>query len=89
MTPIPGELTFPINNRLVSDVFTVSDRDCLLAMTIAQKELGLTVEPGGVVGLAAVLTGAFDAIEVNTICVVLSGGNVDPKTVARADAMLN
>jgi len=89
MTPIPGELTFPINNRFVSDVFTVSDRDCLLAMAIAQKELGLTVEPGGVVGLAAVLTGAFDVIEVNTICVVLSGGNVDPKTVARADTMLD
>ncbi len=77
MTPIPGELTFPINKANLSDVFTVTDQECLLAMAIAKRELDLTVEPGGVVGLAALLKGAF-AEDIQTICIVLSGGNVDP-----------
>jgi len=88
MTPIPGELTFPINKKNVSDVFDVSDRDCLIAMAIAEKELGLIVEPGGAVGFAAVLTGAFDALPYKNICVILSGGNVDPEISVRAKALL-
>ena len=88
MTPIPGELTFPINKQFVSDVFTVSDRDCLIAMAIIKKELGIQVEPGGVVGFAAVLNRDFDTLNVDTICVVLSGGNVDPEVALKADNML-
>ncbi len=88
MTPIPGELTFPINKRNVEDVFDVSDRDCLISMAIIKKELGIQVEPGGVVGFAAVLNGNFNSLNANTICVVLSGGNVDPEIALRADQML-
>lgn len=88
MTPIPGKLTFPINKEYVSGVFSVADKECLLAMAIAKRELGLTVEPGGVVGLAAVLKGAFRSHSVETICVVLSGGNVDPDILLRADNYL-
>lgn len=89
MTPIPGELTFPINKRLVRDVFTVSDQECLMAMAIVKRNLGIQVEPGGVVGFAAVLKGAFSGTEHNTICVVLSGGNVDPEIAKRADQLLD
>ncbi len=89
MTPIPGELTFPINKKFVSDVFTVSDQDCLIAMAIIKKELGIQVEPGGVVGFAAILNGAFDGLFVQSICVVLSGGNVDPEVAGRADRMIS
>jgi len=88
MTPIPGELTFPINKRNVEDVFDVSDQDCLFAMAIIKKELDIQVEPGGVVGFSAVLNGNFDDLDINTICVVLSGGNVDPEIASRADQML-
>ncbi len=88
MTHIPGELTFPINKINVSDVFTVTDQDCLMAMAIIKRELGIQVEPGGVVGFAAVLNGNFDDTDMDSICVVLSGGNVDPEIAERADALL-
>lgn len=88
MTPMPGELTFPINKKSVSDVFTASDRACLIAMAIAKRDLGVQLEPGGAVAMAAVLNGAFADLNHNTICVILSGGNVDPKIIARADGML-
>lgn len=89
MTPIPGELTWPINSKNLRDVFTVNDRDCLLAMAIAKLEMDLTVEPGGAVAFAAILQGAFETRDdVQTICVVLSGGNVDPEIMERAEALL-
>jgi len=47
MTPQPGELTWPINAKSLSDVFTVTDAECLNAMKIAHEELGVTLEPGG------------------------------------------
>ena len=88
MTPIPGKLTFPINKSNVEDVYTVSDIECLFAMAVIKKELGVQVEPGGVVGFAAILSGQFDDKDIQNICVVLSGGNVDPEIAARADKML-
>ena len=89
MTPCPGNLTFPINKNSVEDVFTANDRDCLMAMAIVKRELGLTVEPGGAIALACVLRGAFhDRKDIRTICVILSGGNVDPDVMAQADALL-
>jgi len=88
MTPIPGELTFPINKKNVSDVYTVTDQECLLAMAIAKRELDLTVEPGGVVGLAAVLKGSLAQSSIKSICVVLSGGNVDPELMQHAEFLL-
>ena len=88
MTPMPGELTFPINKQSLSDVFTVTDDMCLEAMAIVYNELGITVEPGGVVGLAAAMNGKFVTHpDVNTLCVVLSGGNVDPAVLNRALAL--
>lgn len=85
MTPMPGELTFPINKKSLTDVFTVTDDMCLDAMALVHNELGITVEPGGVVGLAAAMNGRFDAHpDIKTLCVVLSGGNVDPAILNRA-----
>jgi len=89
MTPQPGELTFAINQQSLSAVFGVSDQDCLLTMAIIKRELGVQLEPGGAVAAAAVLKGAFAAHDkLNTICVVLSGGNVDPAIAERADNLL-
>lgn len=89
MTPTPGELTFQINEKALTDVFTASDEACLKAMAIIKRDLGIQTEPGGAIGFAAVLSGAFDAApECETICVILSGGNVDPEVAARADALV-
>ncbi len=84
MTPIPGELTFPINKAYVSDVFCVTDEECLMSMAIVKKELDLIVEPGGIVGLAAILKGELSKSKCKSICVVLSGGNVDAAVVDMA-----
>lgn len=90
MTPMPGELTWPINRKSLSGVFAVSDLDCLMSMAIAKKELGVQLEPGGAVAMASLLTGALaDESELDTICIILSGGNVDPDVAARANALLD
>ncbi|WP_298917609.1 threonine/serine dehydratase [uncultured Algimonas sp.] len=83
MTPIPGELTWPINARSLTDVFDVSDEDCLLAMRLAKTHLDVTLEPGGAAAMAAVVTGRLPK-RYKRVAVILSGGNVDPEIMAMA-----
>jgi threonine dehydratase len=82
MAAIPGELTFAINGKLLSRGVTASDQEVGAAVAFAYRELKLVVEPGGVVGLAALLAGRIDARDKNLV-VVLSGGNVDADLYAR------
>ena len=77
----PGELTFAMNKDRLAGGLAVSDGDVKNAVAYAFREMKLTVEPGGVVGLAAVLSGAFPA-KGTTVAVVLSGGNIDPHLFA-------
>ena len=60
---------------------SVSDAEVTDAMRFAWQRHGLVVEPGGAVGLAALLGGKVEPGE-GTV-VVLSGGNVDPALHAR------
>ena len=83
LTPQPGELTWPINSKSLSDIYTVSDNECLYAIKIAHQDLGVTLEPGGAAAMAAVLAGNLPD-DVNTVAVILSGGNVDPSVFQRA-----
>jgi threonine dehydratase len=80
LTPIPGELTFSINRRLLTAGLVVSEPEIRAAMRFALEHLKLVVEPGGAVALAAALTGKIDTGQC-VIGVVLSGGNVDPETI--------
>jgi threonine dehydratase len=82
MAAIPGELTFAINGKLLSRGVTASDQEVGAAVAFAHRELKLVVEPGGAVGLAALLAGRIDARDKNMV-VVLSGGNVDADLYAR------
>ena len=82
MAAIPGELTFAINGKLLSRGVTASDQEVAAAVAFAYRELKLVVEPGGAVGLAALLAGRIDARDKNMV-VVLSGGNVDADLYAR------
>jgi threonine dehydratase len=82
MATIPGEITFAINSRLLSRGITASDAEVGTAVGFAFRELKLVVEPGGAVGLAALLAGGIDARGKN-IVIVLSGGNVDADLYAR------
>jgi threonine dehydratase len=73
---IPGELTFPINQRLLSGVVLVTDDEIRDAMRFAFDRLKLVVEPSGATGLAAVLSARIPWTA-QRVGVVISGGNVD------------
>ena len=77
MPATPGEITFTINQRLLSGGLIVSDDEVRKAMREGFLRLKLVIEPGGAVGLAAVLSGVVDCRNKTTV-VVCSGGNVDP-----------
>ncbi|ATQ40930.1 threonine/serine dehydratase [Caulobacter mirabilis] len=81
-SPSPGAITFPINQGNLDGVATVTDAEVAEAIRYAYTTLKLVIEPGGAVGLAALLSGAVDA-ETATVGVVLSGGNIDPGLFAR------
>src|SRR5882757_8306970 len=82
MATIPGEITFAINSKLLSQGITASDEEVGVAVAFAFRELKLVVEPGGAVGLAALLAGRIDASGKNVV-LVLSGGNVDSDMFAK------
>ena len=88
MAPMPGEITFPINQLYLTGGLAVSDDEVLGAMATAFQMLKLVLEPGGAVALAAVLSGKIE-IEGRTVAVVASGGNVDQITFQRALALKN
>ena len=82
LTPVPGELTFPINQRNLTGIVAVTDAEVAEAMRYAFSVLKLVVEPGGCVALAAALAGKIEVAE-QSCAIVLSGGNVDPALFAR------
>ena len=82
MALTPGEITFAINSRLLAKGVTASDAEVAAAVAFAFRELKLVVEPGGAVGLAAVLAGHVEARGKNVV-IVLSGGNVDADLYAK------
>ncbi len=74
-TTSPGELNFPIIQRLVSDVVTVTDEEIVAAMVLAFERMKVVLEPSGASALAAVLAGKVDATG-QRVGVTLSGGNI-------------
>lgn len=76
ITQQPGDLTFPIMNRLCGPGLVVSEDDAQSAMVQAFSRLKLVAEPGGAVALAAAL---YHGAQLNSdsVIVTISGGNVD------------
>jgi threonine dehydratase len=83
LSPTPGEMTFPINRRLLAGGLVVTEDEVKEAMRYAFRVLKLVLEPGGAVALAALLCGKLDP-RYKTVAVMLSGGNVDPVFFASA-----
>ncbi|MEU6959166.1 pyridoxal-phosphate dependent enzyme [Streptomyces chrestomyceticus] len=73
--PEPGELTFPINRRLLDSVVLVGDDEIKAAMRLAFERLKIVTEPSGATALAALLAGAVDPLP-RRVGVVISGGNI-------------
>lgn len=76
ISPTPGEMTFPILQRLAGPGLIVTDDEALQAMAIAFSHFKLVAEPGGAVALAAALFRP-DEIASADVIVTISGGNVD------------
>ena len=79
-----GQLTFPVMQRLVSRIVTVTDDQLVLAMRFFAERMKMVVEPTGCLGAAALLHGVVPA-RGQRVGVIVSGGNVD---MARYAALL-
>ncbi len=83
ITPQPGNLTFPIMQKLCGPGVVVTEDECLRAMALAFERLRIVVEPGGAAALAAALFHP-DAFEGDAVIAVATGGNVDAAVFAKA-----
>ncbi|WP_201780663.1 MULTISPECIES: threonine ammonia-lyase [unclassified Sphingomonas] len=77
-------LTFDVLSRRDATGVAVSESEIAAAQRWAAEKLRLVIEPGGAVGLAAVLSGKVK-LEPGLL-VILSGGNVDLAAYAKAMA---
>ena len=77
----PGELPLSLMLDWVDEMVTVSEETVKKAVQRLCLDARLVVEPGGAVGLAALLEGKVEA-GAGTV-VVLSGGNVEPQWLAQ------
>ena len=75
-SPKPGELTFPVLQRLVERVVLVTDAEMRAAVKFMLLRLKILVEPSGASSVAAVLFHKLPP-EIRSVGVVISGGNVD------------
>ncbi|NXQ80531.1 SRR racemase, partial [Nyctibius grandis] len=79
-----GPNTWPIIRDLVDDVLTVSEEEIKRATRLVWERMKLLIEPTAGVGVAAVLSERFQAVprDVENVCIVLCGGNVDLSSLA-------
>ncbi|WP_119269814.1 threonine ammonia-lyase [Taklimakanibacter deserti] len=80
-----GDLTFPLIQRHVDDVVTVTEEQIAHAMRVALASGRLWLEPAGAVALAAALAFGGLADRRAPLVAIGSGGNVD---LARAHALI-
>ena len=80
-------LTFDVLRERKARSVSVSDEETAAAIKFLWQHHGLIVEPGGAVGLAAILAGKITPTD--DAVVVLSGGNIDPALHAQIVAQEN
>jgi threonine dehydratase len=81
VTPRVSPITLSILRNRQARAASVSDSEAAEAIRFAWERHQLTVEPGGAVALAALLSGKVAPLR-DTV-VIISGGNVDPALHAR------
>jgi threonine dehydratase len=77
-----GTLTFEVLRRVVREAVPVSEEEIAAGVRFLHHEAGLSAEPSGAVGVAALLAGRI-APAGGPIVAVVSGGNVDRDLYAR------
>ena len=76
--PFAGELTLAVIRALVDDVIRIDDPTILGGLRFAIERMKQVLEPAGAAALAATLFGRVPVRPGERVCVVASGGNVDP-----------
>jgi threonine dehydratase len=71
-----GQHTFPVIQRYVDDVMTVSDEQLIAAMKFFASRMKIMVEPTGCLGAAMAFSGQINLRD-KKIGIIVSGGNVD------------
>jgi len=84
-TTAPGQITFGIIRRLVSDVVTVTDDQLIATMKFFASRMKLLVEPTGCLAAAAALEQVVP-LRGRRVGIIVSGGNVD---LSRFCSLLN
>ncbi len=77
-----GTLTFPLVLRYVHDMVTVSDAELVRAMLYLWERMKIIVEPTGALGAAGLFERGLP-VAGKRVGVILSGGNVDLKLMAK------
>lgn len=78
-----GELTFPIIERYVDEIVSVSEEEIAGAIHVLLENEKLIAEGAGAVALAAILSGRVRLRESDVTAMVLSGGNIDVNLLER------
>jgi threonine dehydratase len=76
--PFAGEWTLAMTKRYVDGIALLDDATILAGMRFALERMKQLVEPAGAAALAAVLFGHVPIHDGERVCVIFSGGNVDP-----------
>lgn len=71
-----GNRNFPIIQKYVHDIVTVSEDSIIKAMRLVYERMKIIIEPSSAVPLAAILENKVD-VKNKKIGIILSGGNVD------------
>jgi threonine dehydratase len=77
--------SFPLVREIVTDHVVVNEDEITKAMSFGYSALRMTLEGGGAVGIAALLSGRWRPAPTTSgpVVVVVSGGNVALETLAR------
>ncbi len=86
-TPYLGKVTFPLVQRYVDDMVTVSEEEIISTMYYLWTRLKIVVEPSGAVSLAPLLHRKLP-IAGKRVGVILSGGNVDVREAGKLFAAI-
>jgi len=83
-TQSSGQLTFPVIQRLVAGVVTVTDTQLVEAMRFFAERMKMVVEPTGCLAAAALFSrsAGLPDLRGQRVGVILSGGNVDVRRFA-------
>lgn len=79
---VPGKNPYPIIEKYVDEIITVSDDNIKEAMRMIARDAKLIAEPASAICIGVLLEGKLKVREGEKVCSVLSGGNWDLEELA-------